>query len=128
MRKSLALLAVAAALFTADRALAEDHLVTGASVQARLSEAAAERERDLTLVDRALSSPQASAAASALGTDIDRVRAAVPALSDQELRDVAARASALGTDPVAGLDEDIRTLLIIFLIVAIVLIVLKAVA
>jgi hypothetical protein len=37
------------------------------------------------------------------------------------------RAQALNADPVAGLDQDIRTLLVIFLIVAIVILVLQAV-
>ena len=88
---------------------------------------AASLVRQVALVDRVLSSSAAASAASALGTDIGRVRAALPALSDAELQDLARRATALDADPVAGLDDDIRTLLIIFLIVAIVIMVLKAV-
>jgi hypothetical protein len=49
------------------------------------------------------------------------------ALSDTELRDLAARAQALEQDPVAGLSSDVNQLLIIFLIVAIVILVLQAV-
>jgi hypothetical protein len=78
-------------------------------------------------VDRVLSSPRAEAAAAAVGADLGRVRAAVATLSDEDLADVAARAAALQTDPVAALDSDIRTLLMIFLIVAIVILVLQAV-
>jgi len=81
----------------------------------------------LEAVDRVLASPEAAQAASSVGTDIAAVRAAVPALSDAELADLYVRAAALETDPVAGLDPDIKMLLTIFLIVAIVILVLRAV-
>ena len=126
MRKSLASLLIVAS-FAAIPAFSQDHLVTPEAASARLVEAAASRQGRLAVVDRVLSSRQAASAASALGTDIGRVRAAVSSLSDAELQDLALRASALDRDPVSGLDDDIRTLLVIFLIVAIVLLVLKAV-
>lgn len=126
IRKSLAGLLVAAAISSLP-ASAEDHLVSPEAASARLAEAATLRERQLALLDRTLSSPAAAQAVAALGTDIGRVRAALPALSDAELKDLATRAAALDMDPVAGMDADIRTLLIIFLIVAIVILVLKAV-
>jgi len=78
------------------------------------------------ILQGALSSPQAGAAANALGVDIVAVRAAAPSLSDSELRDLAARAAALDRDPAAGLSSDVNRLLIIFLIVAIVLLLIKA--
>jgi hypothetical protein len=116
------------ALGAADRALAGEHLATEATVQARLAEAGAARQGDLALVDRVLSSPQAAAAARSVGADLDAVRRAAPTLTDAELREVAARAAALDQDPVAGVsDSDIRWLLYIFLIVAIVILVIKAV-
>ena len=116
------------ALGAADRALAGEHLVTQAAAQARLLEAEAARQGDLAVVDRVLSSPRAAAAARTVGADLDAVRRAVPMLSDAELREVAARAAALDRDPVAGVsDNDIRWLLYIFLIVAIVILVIKAV-
>jgi hypothetical protein len=126
MRKSLASLLIVAT-FASIPAFSQDHLVSGEAVSARLAEAAAVRQGRIALLDRVLSSSEATSAASALGTDIGRVRAAVPALSDAELQDLAERAAALDADPVAGLDADIRTLLIIFLIVAIVILVLQAV-
>src|SRR5574341_287910 len=126
MRKSLASLLVVAA-FASIPAFPQDHLVSTEAASARLAEAAALRQRQIGLLDRALSSSQAVSAASRLGADIGQVRAALPALSDAELQDLAQRAAALDADPVAGLDDDVRTLLIIFLIVAIVLLVLKAV-
>jgi hypothetical protein len=130
MRKSLAVLATAVLLTSAlsGPAQAQQHIVAPEAAQARLAEAAGERARQLDIVDSVLASPEASAAAAALGQDMKRLRAAVPALSDSELSDLAARAEALQTDPLAGyLDNDIRQLLIIFLIVAIVILVLQAV-
>jgi hypothetical protein len=130
MRRSVAAVVavMALALGVADRALAGEHLVTEAAAQARLAEAEAARLGDLARVDRVLSSPQAAAAARSVGADLDAVRRAAPTLTDAELREVAARAAALDQDPVAGVsDSDIRWLLYIFLIVAIVILVIKAV-
>lgn len=130
MRRSVAAVVavMALALGVADRALAGEHLVTEAAAQARLAEAEAARQGDLARVDRVLSSPQAAAAARSVGADLDAVRRAAPTLTDAELREVAARAAALDQDPVAGVsDHDIRWLLYIFLIVAIVILVIKAV-
>jgi hypothetical protein len=126
MRKCLAVLLVAA-LLPAHRAFSEEHLLAPVAAQARLREAAAARARDLAVVDQVLATPEAAAAAARLGADMGRLRAAVPSLSDAEVRDLASRAAALRTDPVAGLDSDIRQLLVIFLIVAIVILVLQAV-
>src|SRR6266705_1157362 len=101
MRTSLAPAAVVAAIVAAAPAFAQD------------------RRQALDTVDRALATPEAARAASSVGVDIAAVRAAVPALSDAELADISARATALESDPVAGLDHDIKLLLEIFLIVAI---------
>jgi len=128
MGKSLAVLAVLTALLAADRAFAQDHLVSPEAAEARLAEAEAARQGHLALLDRVLSSSQAATAARTVGADLDAVRRAAPTLTDAELREVAARAAALGQDPVAGVsDNDIRWLLYIFLIVAIVILVIKAV-
>lgn len=130
MRKTVAAVAMALAMafVAADRSLAVDHLVTTAEAQARLAEAESARQHDLALVDRVLSSPEAEAAARSVGADLDGARRAIPTLSDSELRDLAVRAAALEGDPVAGVsDHDLRWLLYIFLLVAIVILVLKAV-
>jgi hypothetical protein len=129
MRKSLAVLAAALIATSAlsSPVRAQEHVVAPAAAQARLADAAAQRVHQLAVVDAVLASPEAVAAAASLGQDAQRLRAAVPALGDRELRDLAARAEALQADPVAGLDNDIRQLLIIFLIVAIVILVLQAV-
>jgi hypothetical protein len=104
---------------------AEEHLVSRSVIEVRLAAEMDVRNRDLAILQGALSSPRAAAAASAVGVDISMVRAAVPSLSDGELRDLAARAAALDRDPAAGLSRDVDRLLVIFLIVAIVLLLLK---
>ena len=128
MGKIVAAVAMTLALGAADRARAGDHLVTSAAARARLAEAEAARQGDLAVVDRALSSPEAAAAARALGADLDGVRRAAPLLTDAELRDLATRSASLQGDPAAGVtDNDLRWALYIFLIVAIVILVIKAV-
>jgi hypothetical protein len=127
MRTAPPFVALVAALATAVPAAASDHLVTVDAAHERLRQASAARDRDRAVIAEALASPRAAAAAAAAGVDLGRVRAAVATLSDAELADVAVRAAALQTDPVAALDQDIKMLLMIFLIVAIVILVLQAV-
>jgi hypothetical protein len=125
MRTSLAL--AAAAALVSGNALAQDHLLSRDTAQARLAAAADERRHELAAVDRVLATPEAARAASSVGVDIAAVRAAAATLGDAELSDLSLRAAALESDPVAGLDHDIKLLLEIFLIVAIVILVLRAI-
>jgi hypothetical protein len=127
MRKTLTVLSIALVSLVAVQAAAEDHLVSREAARERVLDATAQRARSLATIDAALSTPQAADAAAAVGADASALRAALPTLTDAEIADLAARAEALQSDPVAGLDDDIRTLLIIFLIVAIVILVLQAV-
>jgi len=128
MRKSLAVLAVLVAVLAAGAVSAADHLVTAQAAQARLSEAEAARQHDLAVIGGALATPEAAAAARAVGANLEDLRGATAALSDADLRDLARRSAALQADPVAGVsDNDIRWMLYIFLIVAIVILVIKAV-
>jgi hypothetical protein len=128
MRSKWILAAVAVAFLASRRAGAEDHLLPAGAAQQAAAAAAAERGRDLADVAAALATPEARAAAQRLGQDADRLADAATTLSDAELADLAARARALGRDPVAGdLDPTIRQLLIIFLIVAIVILVFQAI-
>jgi hypothetical protein len=127
MRTSLAPVAAMAAVLAAAPAFAQDHLLTRDTAGTRLTAAAEERRHALAAVDRVLATPTAERAATSVGVDIGAVRAAVPALSDADLADLSVRAAALESDPVAGLDHDIKLLLEIFLIVAIVILVLRAI-
>ena len=77
MRKSLAVLAAAAAILSAAPSVAGDHIVAPDAVHARLSEAAAQRAQDLATVQDVLKSPLAQEAAASVGADLDRVRAGV---------------------------------------------------
>lgn len=114
-------------LLAAGAARAEEHLVSREAASARLAQAEALRAHDRATLDAVLATPAAGRAAARVGADLAVVRDAVPTLSDVELRDLARRAEALRTDPAAGLDHDIEQLLIVFLIVAIVILVIKAV-
>ncbi len=128
MRKSLAVLAAAAAIlvFPAASTFASDHVVTPDAVQSRLEGAAAQRAQDLATVNDALATPLAQDAASAVGADLSRVRNGVSTLSDAELSSLAARASVLQGDPVAGaMDRNMRLLIMIALILVIIVLVLS---
>ena len=127
MRKCLAVLAVSAAILSlpAGPAAAGDHIVSPDAVQSRLSEATAQRAQDLATVQDVLSTPLAQEAAASVGADLDRVRAGVGTLSDTELRDLAARASVLQGDPVAGaMDRNMRLLIMVALILVVILLIL----
>ena len=129
MRKSLAVLAVAAAILSlpAGHAAAGEHIVTPDAVQSRLSEATAQRAQDLATVQDVLSTPLAQEAADSVGADLSRVRAGVGTLSDTELSDLAARASVLQGDPVAGAMTRNMRLLVMAALILIVIILLLAV-
>jgi hypothetical protein len=104
MRMSLAALAVVA-LLSAAHASAEtpqSHLVGVDVAQARLHEAAQQRETNLATLDAFVASPDGSAALAALGVNADRVRGSLATLNDGELQELASRVAALDTDPVAG--------------------------
>jgi hypothetical protein len=126
MRKSLAVLAVAAAILSLPAgAAAAEHIVTPDAVQARLAEASTLRAQNLATVQDALASPLAQEAAASVGADLGRVRAGVGTLSDAELQDLAARASVLQADPVAGaMDRQMRLLIMVALILVIIILLL----
>jgi hypothetical protein len=115
------------ALLAADAARAGDHLVTLREAEGRLAQAEVDRQRDLGRVDAVLATDTARQAAAVVGADVDVLRAALPALSDAELRDLAARAAVLETDPLGAMDQDIKLLVIILLIALIVVVILSAV-
>jgi hypothetical protein len=79
-----------------------NHVVGVETAQARLLDAVSQRDRDLARLDALFASSQGAAAASSVGLDANFVRGAVSTLSDEELRDLAARAADLESDPVAG--------------------------
>ncbi len=63
-----------------------------------------------------------------LSVRLDRVRAAVPSLTDLEIHELAARAAELQADPAAGhVDPWVNDVVVVILIVGIVVLVLSAV-
>jgi len=69
------------------------HLVDQGQVARRLLERAKTRDERVKLFQQALATPEARQKARALGADPDRLRAAVPHLTDRELADLSARAT-----------------------------------
>jgi len=122
LKSLIAIMTAVAFLAVPELVLCDQHLVTKAATQERLGQAAAQREQDVRMLQGVLSTPQATTAASKLGVSIDRTRAALPTLSDLELRDLAARASALGADPVSGhgdyMVHDFMMILLVVILVA----------
>ncbi|HSD25943.1 MAG TPA: hypothetical protein VLL75_01510 [Vicinamibacteria bacterium] len=73
--------------------LANGHLVDQGQIARRLLERAKTRDERVKLFQEALATPEARQKARALGADPDRLRAAVPHLTDRELADLSARAA-----------------------------------
>ncbi len=92
-----------------------------------LRQVAGQRAQNVATVQEILSTPLARETAASVGADLDRVRAGVASLSDAELSDLAARASALQADPVAGLTRDQRLLVTIALVLVVIILVLAIV-
>jgi hypothetical protein len=98
---ALATVAVLSAVY-ASAETPQNHLVGVDIAQARLHEAAQQREADLATVDAFVASPDGSAALASLGVDAARVRGSLATLTDGELQELASRVNALESDPVAG--------------------------
>jgi hypothetical protein len=73
--------------------LSDGHLVDQSLVARRLLERAKTREERVKLFQEALATPEARQKARSMGADPDRLRAAVPHLTDRELADLSARAA-----------------------------------
>lgn len=85
----------------AAQAASAAHVVDPSLVAARLAEQTALRQQRITDLQAFLDGPAAREQARAAGVDVDRVRSAVPHLSDAELADLNQRA-AQARDVVAG--------------------------
>jgi hypothetical protein len=73
--------------------VSDGHLVDQGQVARRLLERAKTRDERVQLFQEALGTPEARHKARAMGVDPDRLRAAVPHLTDRELADLSARAT-----------------------------------
>src|SRR5262249_43180807 len=72
----------------ADAAAPAAHLLKSDQVTARLAERAAERQAQVALVQDVLGGSEARKQAGAMGVDVEKLRSAVPHLSDGELKDL----------------------------------------
>jgi hypothetical protein len=127
-RIAIGTLVACGTLLWAVRGDASDHLVTARRARADLVRSAEGRAAEIAAVQRALSTPAAGRTARSLSVSLDRVRAAVPSLTDEELHELAARAEAVEADPAAGhVDPWVNDVVVVILIVGIVALVLGAV-
>jgi hypothetical protein len=117
MKRTVAIVLALCVLLTGLPARADDHLVSRSTVQTRLSQVAAQRQVDLTVVRSVLVSPEAITAASRVGLDAHALFERVATLSDEELRDVAERAALLNVDPVAGGARKTVIIVVVILVV-----------
>lgn len=101
LRLRRAVAVVLAVLFAA-RGAAAGHLVEPVDIEAVFDEGREQRQGDIAALDAFLARPVTLEAARRMGVDVERLRARTGRLSTGELRDLAARAEALDTDPVAG--------------------------
>jgi hypothetical protein len=100
---------------------ATEHLVDKGAVVDRLLDNAKTRQDKIDLLQKALSRPEVERQAKLMNLDASRLRAAVPHLSDQELKDVTQRVHN-ARDIAAGYyrdNDDLVALGIILLIVAV---------
>jgi hypothetical protein len=95
---SIALSQIAAPLV---QAAESGHIVAPGTIAARLVAQARSRDEKVRLFQDALAKPEVQKQARSMGLSPDRLRAAVPHLSDKELQDLSARASRTN-DVVAG--------------------------
>ena len=115
---------VLAALFAVPASLlADSHVVNPAELQKEMVAASQARQRNLETVKQFLSTPTAEKAMRSAHVNAQQVRTAVSTLNDQELAQIAAKASKAQADFAAGSLSDRDLILIILAIAALVLII-----
>jgi hypothetical protein len=106
--------------------VAQSHVVSQSEVHEQVLAASQTRQHNQDTVTQFLSSPEAAKAVSAAGMDPARVRAAVPALSDEELAQIASRTEKAQADFAAG-TIGTRDLLLILVAIAVLILIIVAV-
>jgi hypothetical protein len=106
--------------------LAQKHVVSPADLQKEVVAASQSRQQNLKTVQEFLSTPVAEKAMREAKIDPRQVQTAVPALNDDELAQLAARANKAQTDFAAG-DINQRELLWIIIAIAVVVLIIVAV-
>jgi hypothetical protein len=104
---------------------AQVHVVSPNELQKQTLAASQERQRNLEIVNRFLSSPTAEKAMKIVHTDRKQVKTAVANLSDQDLARLAQRAQKAQADFLAGSLSD-RDLLILLIAVLVLIVIILA--
>lgn len=112
------------ALFAVPQSLfAQAHIVSSAELQKATLAATGAREQNITTIQQFLSTPAAEKALHSAHMNPQRVTQAVSRLSDQELAQLASRASKAQADFAAGNLSDRDLLIILVAIAALILII-----
>lgn len=104
-------------------AQAQDHVVSSADLQKATVDATQARQKNLDALNKFFSSQQAQKALKDAHMSSDQVKTAVAALSDQELAQLASRATKAQNDFAAGNINDRDLLIILVAIAALILII-----
>lgn len=104
-------------------ALAQSHVVSLAELQSAAVATTQTRERNIETLQQFVSSPTATKALKSAHIDGQRVKTAVSRLSDEELAQLASRASRAQADFAAGRLSDRDLIIILLAIAALVLII-----
>ena len=118
MKRPIASLMVVSLLCYATPTTCDDHVVSRQLMEVRLAEATHQRTQSIAILRSFLSGPTGRRAAATVHLNPDSVAARLSALSDQELRDLADRATRLETDPTAGMSRGGKIALITLAVVA----------
>ncbi|MGH9469687.1 MAG: PA2779 family protein [Terriglobia bacterium] len=112
-----------AIVLASPQARAADHIVSTARLHRSLADSAARRQANVARVEAFFSSKRARRALGAGGLDLKQVKEAVPALSNQELGQLAKRAESAQNNFAAGaLTNEQLTYIVIALATAVVVI------
>ena len=125
VRPVIALLLVTLFLIPTDLR-AQNHVVSPADLQKQVMTASQQRQHNLETLQQFLSSPLAEKAMKDANINPRQVQSAIPALSDQELAQLSARADKAQRDFAAG-DLSQRDILLIILAVVVLVLIIVAV-
>lgn len=106
--------------------VAQDHVVSPTELQKEVVAASQSRQRNLDTLQQFLSTPAAEKAIKSAQMDPRQVKTAVSALDDQDLAQLAARASKAQADFAAGTLSD-RDLIWIIVVIAVIVLIIVAV-
>jgi hypothetical protein len=104
-------------------ALAQSHVVSPAELQSAAAASSQARQQNLDTLQQFVSSPTAQKALKSAHMDAQQVKNAVSQLNDQELAQLASRASKANADFAAGTLSDRDLIIILVAIAALILII-----